>query len=119
LALVHALAYKKNLFYENLTSPIEIPLAIDIDSLHFYITLCAMKPSFVFNALKATSPDIRQLNTHILSRYINREFQKGTIFVSDRPLTERRYYKVPIENYTNRFPKNWPQLVRNQSCSTK
>lgn len=119
LALVHALAYKKNLYYEDITSPLVNPLNIDINTLHFYVTKCAMKPSFIFNALKKTSPDIRQLNTHILTRYINREFQKGMIIVSDRPLTARRYYKVPIENYTNRYPKNWGLLVRNQSCSTR
>jgi membrane-bound lytic murein transglycosylase D len=116
LALVYALAYKKDIYFNRDMTPVSPFITIDRDNLHFYVFLCQTKPNFIFNALSTTSPDLRELNTHLLARYHNTNFPRGTIFVSDRPLTDRRYFKVPPENYTNRYPKNWLRLLGSRNC---
>lgn len=116
LALVHVLAYHQWLIEK---STDHRTLQISAKDIYFYVMLCKTSPSFIYDALKKTSPDIEELNTHLSPRYKNTQYPRGTIIVSDRPLTERRYFKVPEQNYTNRYPRNWSRLISRYSCSTK
>jgi membrane-bound lytic murein transglycosylase D len=119
LALVYALAYKKVIYLDRSVVPVSSPLRVDSDNIKFYVFLCNTSPKFIFDSLRNTSPDLVELNSHIHRRYHSTNLPRGTIFVSDRPLTSRRYFEVPPQNYTNRYPKNWRLLLRNQSCSTR
>jgi len=119
LALVYALAYKKVIYLDRSVIPTSSHLRLDFDNIKFYVLLCSTSPKFIFDSLSNTSPDLIELNSHIHRRYHSTNLPRGTIFVSDRPLTNRRYFEVPPQNYTNRYPKNWGLLIRNQSCSTR
>lgn len=119
LALVYALSYKGYIYVDKSKPSWTSPIKIDQDNIHFYVLLCNTKPAFIFESLRSSSPDLIELNTHLHKRYHSTNYPRGTIIVSDRPLTSRRYFEVPIQNYTNRFPKNWYQLIKNQSCSTR
>lgn len=112
LALTHAIAYKDEIFKDYSKNKY---LNLDTLNLHFYLTLCPMTPEWFFAQL-SKSPDTRKLNRHLLTRYKNTKYPKGTFIISDRDLTERRYFKVPPEVYTSRYPKNWRHLARKFSC---
>lgn len=113
LAMIYVLAYADKLF--NMKS-IKI-LRFKEKKIDIYISLCKFRPSFIYNALSKTSPDLRYLNLHLLSN--KRIYPRGTIFISDRKLTKRRYFKVQEKYYTRYYLKNWKKLIRNQSCSTR
>lgn len=116
LALIRALAYKKDIYFDSAINPVSYNLQVDVDNINFYVLLCQTSPRFIFDSLSNTSPDLSELNTHLVTRYHRSQFPRGTIFVSDRPLTSRRYWKVPELNYTNRYPKNWLRLIGGQRC---
>jgi membrane-bound lytic murein transglycosylase D len=113
LALVHALTYRYYLF------PDELPdnNKIDAKNLKFYVSLCSFRPNWFFSLLEKTSPNIRDLNSHLRKRYRNTKYPRGTILISDRDLTKGRYYKLPKENYTNRYTKNWRLLIKGMKCN--
>tara|TARA_R110002072_G_scaffold288917_1_gene455423 strand:+ start:96715 stop:98004 length:1290 start_codon:yes stop_codon:yes gene_type:complete len=108
LALVHALAYKDH-FY-NVPKPQKTKL-------HAYVSRCNVNIKYFLRVLKKQQPDIKILNNHFRKRY--KTASKGSIFISRNQLSKRKYLKVSNKNLRRRYPKNWPKLVRNQSCSTK
>lgn len=112
LALVHALAYKDYLFHGELPDNNKI----DADHIEFYVSKCSFRPTWFFSLLKNNSPKIKELNTHLRKRYHKTKYTRGTILISDRKLTQRRYFKVPHKNYTNRYTKNWRYLIKGQKC---
>lgn len=118
LALVHALAYKDQFFnVQGLKERAESSHNINTDQLKAYSTKCSFNANWFFNALSDSSPEIRELNRHLLNP--NHTYPRGTVVFSDVNLTERRYVEVPIDRIPYNYPKNWHRFVRNQSCSTR
>lgn len=111
LALTHAIAYRDKIYQFSAKKY----LNIDSSSLHFYISLCPVKPQWFYQQLKG-SLDTAKLNRHLLPRYNQTQFPRGTILVSDANLTARKYYKVPPELYTQRYPKNWRYHIKRLKC---
>lgn len=111
LALVHALAYKADLY--NL--PKGNYLSLKPSKLHFYISLCSIKPRWFFDNLK-NFPATKKLNMHLKDRYHDTKFPRGTILISEAVLTPKRYYEVPTSFYTQRYPKNWIYLIKGLKC---
>lgn len=112
LALVHALAYRDYLFQEDAAKVSKI----DSTNVEFYVSLCSFRPSWFFSLLEKTSPRIAELNAHLPKRYHQTKYSRGTVLISDRPLTKRRYFKVPRKNYTDRYTKNWRYLIKGRKC---
>lgn len=115
LALVYLISYRdkfKHLENEEIKSSFKIS-----SNLNIYITKCSLRPEWLYNILKKSSPNIKYLNRHLLRPKKN--YKKGTIIISDRNLTKRRYRKITKKDIINRYPKNWYKLVKNQSCSTR
>ena len=117
LALVHALAYKKEI-YEIEKNELKPTYPFQDKKIKAYLTLCKLKPSWFFRAMKS-SAGIKILNKHIKKRGLYRNFPPGLILFSDVELTSRRYYEIKPERMPKRYPKNWQKLAKGQSCSTK
>jgi membrane-bound lytic murein transglycosylase D len=101
LALVYALSYKKTIYIDRTKTPFQSSTQIDTDNIKFYVFLCNTSPKFIFDSLSKTSPELMELNSHLHKRYHSTKLPRGTIFVSDRPLTNRKYFEVPEKNYTS------------------
>ncbi len=115
LALVYLISYKDK--FQHLNDD-KIKSTFSLSSgLNFYVTKCSLRPAWLYNILKKSSPNIKYINRHLLRPKKN--YKKGTIIISDRELTKRRYRKVTKKDIVNMYPKNWYKLVKNQSCSTR
>lgn len=114
LALIHATAYKDEIYNELKDYRSELFFS---KKPNIYITKCKIKPSEFYKKMKKYSPNIKLLNQHF--RRSNKVYPKGSIIVSDRPLTKRKYLELTDEQITNIYPKNWTKLVKSYSCSTR
>lgn len=119
LALVYTLAYSKEIYGSDYPSVNKRSLRIKNGDVKIYITKCSLKPSWLFNALKKTSPDISRLNPHLLKKHRKRNYSKGTIIFSDIKLNSKRYFRITDKHIKRIYPKNWKKLVKNYRCSTK
>ena len=119
LALVYTLAYSKEIFGVDYPIITNKSLRIKNGSVKIYLTKCSFKPSWFFNVLRKSSPDIIKLNPHLLRKYRKRSYPKGTILFSDIKLNSKRYLEVSDKHIKRIYPKNWKKLVKNQRCSTK
>lgn len=117
LALTYVLKHKSQIFNMDKVRSLPGRREVDSDNLSIYVSLCSFRPSWLFSQMKNSSPEIRFLNRHLLSD--SRTFPRGTLIVSDRPLTDRRYFPVQFEHLPLHYPKNLRLLIANQSCSTR
>ncbi len=112
LALVYALNYKNFLYpiegigKESLTNYPKLKNY----NVKFYISLCKIRPQRIFNKLK----ELKKINTHILRP--KRVYPRGTIIVSDRKLSSRKYFLVSDKNMKKYYPKNWKKYIRRKRC---
>lgn len=111
LALVHVLAYEDELFPE-----IRASKRSDAeDGLVFSISKCPMRIDKELD--KDFLEEIDFYNDQI--RELKKIWPKGTIFTSKRRLPASKFFEVGGKNLVKIKPKDWPGLVRNQSCSTR
>jgi membrane-bound lytic murein transglycosylase D len=119
LALVHALAYKDQIYLSDPSFVAGQHLNIKKDNLNIYISLCSITPNTFASNYKKSSPEIAQLNKQFFSKKLNVAQKKGALFVSDINLNAKRFRKVSFDEMKKRYPKNWHVFAKNQSCSTK
>lgn len=114
LALVHALAYKKELL--GIQEDNEADLTFN-SPIELYVTKCSFRPSKIYKLLKKSSPDFDLLNQHFKrNKY---KYSRGSVIVSDVKLTPRKYFLLKDKHLRKNYPRNFKRLVKGQSCSTK
>ncbi len=114
IALVHVLAYK-DIIYPLKGIQQQKFLGIPTD-INIYVIKCKLKPKKLFRLLKRTSPHISMLNSHL--EQINEFYPPGTLIVSNRKLTSRKYFKVSAKTLVKKFPIHYPKLIKNQKCKS-
>ncbi len=119
LALVHALAYKSEIYFDSKISEYNPDTTIVAKDIKAYVTICPLKPSKFYSIMEKSAPHIDRINSHILKRGENTTFKPGLILFSDRKLTDRRYYQVDFKEMRRNYPKNWTRFLKNQSCSKR
>lgn len=119
LALVHALAYKSEIYFDSKISEYNPDTTIVAKNIKAYVTICPIKPSKFYSVMEKTAPHIDRINSHILKRGRGITFKPGLILFSDRKLTKRRYYEVDFKEMRRNYPKNWTRFLKNQSCSKR
>lgn len=117
LALVHTLAYRDQFFNQEEIQKRAESIPIQSNNLHAYVTRCSFQPSWFFDALKNSSPNISALNRHFLRP--DRNYPRGSIVFSDLNLTTQRYIRVPVDRIPHNHPNNWDRFVRGHNCSTR
>lgn len=111
LALAHVLAYEEDLF----PGLHYLERKDAADNLVFSITKCPMR---IDKEVSSTEmEDIEFYNDHI--KDFKKIFPKGTIITSKSELPSKKFLKLSENILLKKKPKEWPQLVRNQSCSTR
>lgn len=111
LALVYTLNYRDLIFSQNIKK--------HDGKIDFYLTKCKIALLKVIPQLKSTQHNLRNVNNHIKKQRLTTLFPKGTLFMSDVPLTPKRYFKVDPKKIRRRYPKNLYKLVKSQSCSKR
>lgn len=119
LALVHALAYKNEIYFDSKIAQYNPDTTIDAKNIKAYMTLCSTKPSTFYSLMRKTAPHIDKINSHILKRGRNHNFKRGLILFSDRPLNKGKYFAIDFKQMRRNYPKNWERLTKNQSCSKR
>ena len=101
LALVHVLAYKDMIYP---TKGIQAKaLFKDPKNLGIYVSKCAIRPSQFFKKLIKSSPKIVDINNHFED--LKYKYPRGSLVVSDKVLTKKRYYRLSDKEIRKRFPK--------------
>lgn len=112
IALVHVLAYKDIIYpTEGLKANKEFTDAANIG---VYISKCSINPKNYIRALKNESPYISELNLHFQT--LDRNFPRGTLVVSDRKLTPKKYKLVEQKYLRKKKPKFYYTLIKNKRC---
>lgn len=119
LALVHALAYKSEVYFGDKIADYNPDTTIVAKNIKAYVTICPIKPSKFYSIMEKTAPHIDRINSHIMKKGRNVTLKPGLILFSDRKLTERRYYEVDFKEMRRNYPKNWSRFLKNQSCSKR
>lgn len=114
LALVHTLAYKKELLGIDGSEKAEV---VFNDPIRVYVSKCSIKPDKIFKLLRKSSPDFNLLNRHF--KRTKRNYPKGTILISDVKLTSKKYYQLNDTQIRKNYPKSFKKLVRRYSCSKR
>lgn len=113
LALVHALAYRDLIFalggHEK-----ELASITNSAELGIYVAKCPVNGKKFVNALEKKSPKIRILNGHL--KRLNKTYPRGTLVVSDRTLTQKKYYKLNAIQLAKGYPKGYPAYIKNKKC---
>lgn len=112
LALVHVLAYKDMIYPIKgiqIKDKFENPTDIGI-----YISKCSLKPNKFFRLLEKNSPKIREINSHFLVP--SHIYPRGTLVVSDRKLTNKKYYRLTNKQLRSRFPKKYVNFIKGKPC---
>lgn len=111
LALVHVMAYEDDLFPGIHQSERDDAAS----NLVFSVTKCSLRLD------KELSPkqlsEVAFYNDHI--RDLKKTFSKGTLISSKRSLPASKFYALEERTTVTKKPKDWPLLVRHQSCSTR
>ncbi len=111
LALAHVMAYEDDLF-----PGIHQSERSDADeNLVFSVSKCPMRIDKEVGALQLD--EISFYNDHI--RDFKKIYSKGTLITTKSRLPASKFYKLDERTVLNKKPKDWPLLVRNQSCSTR
>ena len=114
LALVHVLAYKDLIYpLKGITPSFKFN---DVENLKIYVSKCKLKPKRIFNILKKSSPDIKNLNQHF--EHIGDNYPRGSLVISDRILTKRKYHLLNDKTLKSSFPKSYSRTIRNIKCKS-
>ncbi len=111
LALAHVMAYEDELFpgiHQSERSDAE-------ENLVFSISKCPMRIDKEVGS--AQLDEIAFYNDHI--KDFKKIYSKGTLLTSKSRLPASKFYAVDERTIFKKKPKDWPLLVRNQSCSTR
>ncbi|TNF27950.1 MAG: hypothetical protein EP319_10135 [Deltaproteobacteria bacterium] len=114
LALVHTLAYKKELLGIDENMKAEVTFN---DPIRIYVSKCSLRPDKIYNSLSKSSPYFPLLNKHFKNS--KKVFGKGTILISDIELTKRKYLELDDAQIRKNYPKNYKKLVKNYNCSSR
>ncbi len=110
LALVHTMAYRKELF--NIPNINKTP---DDSSLHFFVSKCDLVLSKILKPYELN--EIDSYNHHFFD--FNKKFHRGLILNSSLELPKSHFFKIPDNFLISKKPIDWLNLLKNQSCSTK
>jgi membrane-bound lytic murein transglycosylase D len=112
LALTRVLAYKELIYpLKGVKAAVKFENETDIG---IYVTKCSIVPQTYISLLENNSPKIGELNYHFLKK--DRKFPRGTLVVSDKKLSTKKYYRVSDKQIKSRFPKNFHKLIKNKKC---
>jgi membrane-bound lytic murein transglycosylase D len=112
LALTRVLAYKDLIYpLKGIKTAVRFSNEADIG---VYVTKCSVVPNTFISALSKSSPKIGELNYHFLEK--NHKYPRGTLVVSDKVLSSKKYYRVTDKQIRSRFPKNFYKFIKNQKC---
>ena len=116
VALVYILKYRELLFpLDGLNyHAIEKNPKLKHHDINIYLSKCGFIPQRFYSALKKSSPHLLQINTHL--KLPQNIYQRGTILLSDIPLTSKRYYKLSFRELRRNYPKNYRKLIKNKKC---
>jgi membrane-bound lytic murein transglycosylase D len=111
LALTRTLAYEEDLFDE-----IHKEDRKDVeDMLRFFIAKCSLRAD---KALSRDQLDDVLFHSHHI-RDPKQNYARGTIFTSKSRLPAGKFLEVKFEEMLKIKPKDWGNLLKNQSCSTR
>jgi membrane-bound lytic murein transglycosylase D len=111
LALAHVMAYEDDLF-----PGIHQSERSDAGkNIVFSVSKCPMRIDKEVN--QAQLQEISFYNDHI--RDFKKIYSKGTLITTKSRLPASKFYQLDERNIFKMKPKDWPLLVRNQSCSTR
>lgn len=111
LALAHTLAYREELF-----SDLHEHDRPDVnDELKFFISKCTVKLGSVLD--EKTLNDIEFHNHHISN--LKDGLPRGFILTTKSVLPKSKFYQISYKDLLKLKPKNWEDLLKGQSCSTK
>ncbi len=111
LALAHTLAYQDELFESLHTSD-----RSDIDDdLRFFVSKCGLNLQTEFSTELVN--EINFHNHHTANT--NSKIPKGFILTSKKQLSSKLFKEVPFDMLIRNKPKEWQQVLGNQSCSTR
>lgn len=111
LALAHVLAYEEDLF-----PAVHVKERDDIeDKLRFFVSRCQIRLGKVFSPEELD--EIAFYNHHLTD--LRRDLSKGTIVTTKSRLPAGKFLEIEGKNLLSLKPKDWPGLVRSQSCSTR
>lgn len=113
LALVHTLAYREQI-YPLGGHEAEIKSISNSKNIGIYVAKCSVNAKKFVNALKKKSPKIRVLNGHL--KTLNRTYKRGTLVVSDRVLSKRKYYRLSVKQLAATYPKAYPSYIKRKKC---
>ncbi|MFP5386889.1 MAG: transglycosylase SLT domain-containing protein [Bacteriovoracia bacterium] len=111
LALAHTLAYREELFdqlHEHDRQDVN-------QDLKFYLAKCPLKLSKVLD--ERLLDDVK-FHNHQLSAKLS-QIPKGFILTSKSTLPAGRFLEVPFEKLVKVRPRDWSDLLKRQSCSTR
>lgn len=115
LALVHTLAYKEIIFplkgHSELVNKFGDPKSIDI-----YVSKCNIYSKSFIDIMSKTSPFISELNAH-LPKKRSILIKRGSLLVSNRPLTTRKYLKLDNNQIRSVFPKKYVNYISRNRCN--
>lgn len=117
LALVHALAYKSEIYFDSKIADYNPDTTINAKEIEAYVTLCNVKPDTFYRLMTKTAPHIDKINSHILKRGRKHTFKRGLILFSDRPLNKGKYHSISFQEMRRNYPKNWERLIKGHNCS--
>jgi membrane-bound lytic murein transglycosylase D len=111
LALTRTLAYEEDLFEQIHKEDRE-----DVnDMLRFYLLKCSLR---LDKSLSSSQLDDLLFHSHhIRDSKIN--YARGTIVTTKGKLPSAKFYEISFDTLVNIRPKEWMNLLKNQSCSTR
>jgi len=111
LALAHTLAYREELF-----EGIHQHDRPDVDQdLNFFMAKCSLK---LPQALNENELDDVQFHNHHLSN-LKEQLPRGFILTTKGILPKSKFFQVSYKDLLKTKPKDWDNLIKRQSCSTK
>lgn len=111
LALAHALAYQDELF-QDLSKPHRKDLQ---DPLRFFLAKCSLS---LKKSLSEEELDDIYFHNHHTSEDQGK-VPRGFILTAKSKLPKSQFFEISDELLLKTKPKDWEQLLRNQSCSTR
>jgi hypothetical protein len=82
-----------------------------------YVAKCHINFKKYLTSLGNSKINLKEANGHL--KKVSFTYQRGTIFHSDLNLSSRKYFKIDPLKMKTRYPRNWPNWIRNQKCSTR
>jgi len=109
LALSYALAYQNELF---ILDDVKAYFGKNkVGDIRPWVSKCSFVPKKIFKLLPAYTKGI---NRHLLKT--NHKYPKGTVLLTDRKLTARKWYSPKPTEIRRNYPKYWSRLVKKQKC---